>query len=246
MKSGFSLLVVATVVMFSLASEAQQRNRSMRHNGQQSVGSVNYYSQKKPSSFVVVEPMLGMTSSTFSGIEGKNGAKIESRVGFTSGMNILLGRGAWQFESGMHYAERGAIFKGLGSAALDKGTIDFKNQYLEIPVLVRYSFQPRSGSRFFLKGGLVSGFLIDSKTTVEGPYSDKDEFEKNAKELFSSNDFRTLLGLGGVIKLSQNFSWLLHMDYQSSVMAINSSKFLGDLNVHNSSLTLGTGLSFDI
>ena len=54
-------------------------------------------------SFISFEPVVGYLSSTFTGIEGKNGVSVNPVDGFQGGLGLVLGRGQLQLDSGLIY-----------------------------------------------------------------------------------------------------------------------------------------------
>lgn len=186
-----------------------------------------------------VAPIIGYSSSTFANVEGKNGAKIESLAGYQAGAELLIGREKLQLETGLIYAERGAKISNW--AGMYNATYSLK--YLEIPAIAKYSFQPRTSSQFFVKGGLVAGMLQDGKFTMEGGGL---KLETNLKDEYNAMDLRVALGLGGTIRITRSMGWLIQGDYQQSSSKINKSSPTAGTDLYNGSISLTTGLSIDL
>ncbi|MBX2994325.1 MAG: PorT family protein [Bdellovibrionaceae bacterium] len=190
-------------------------------------------------SLMQIAPVLGYAQSSFANVQAQNGAKLENLGGLNGGAELLIGREKLQLETGLIYAERGAKISNI--AGIQTNTYNYK--YLEIPLLAKYAFQPRTSSQFFVKGGLVAGLLQEAKVKQEGGGF---TLEANIKDQYNAMDLRAALGLGGTLRINRTMGWLIQADYQQSLGKINKESPAGSVDLFNMSLGISTGLSIDI
>lgn len=244
MKTKMFVAAATFVIGFSSIASAKQSFKSMRNN-QGAAGYSRMDAIEPRSSFVHLEPVIGYTSSTFGGVEGKNGAELETIGGMQAGLGLRLGRSQLQFETGLYYSERGAKLSNLyssdGITIPGKATIEYKFKYLEAPLYVRYAFQDPEATHFFIKGGGVVGLLQEAKMNGTGNLTGSVDIKDSAHE----TDFRAGLGVGGVLRINNMFSVLIQGDYQLGLNKVNKESADGT-EIKNSSLALSTGLVFDI
>ncbi len=205
-----------------------------------------------PNPWVTMEPTFGYVNANLSGIAGVNGASVDAVNRMQGGAGVLIGRGMWQGETGLIYAQRGgAMNNALDNSGTYKVNMDFTTTYLDVPMMARFSFPHSSRSHFFARAGVIVGFLVDAKYDVKanpvsiysGYAPAMNETGKDAKDLFNSTDFRGALGVGYDWKFSRNVGWIVQADFQESLAKINTSKFFNDMDIYNMSLILSTGVS---
>ena len=189
-----------------------------------------------------METVLGVTSSHLSGLDSNRQGSDDSISGLVGGVDVLFGRGLWQFETGLLKAERG----GNETTATDKAALQLK--YLEIPLLVNYSFSHPLNTHLFAKGGAVLAYLQDAKRSLRGG-ADGEPDSEDVKSSFEDFDPRIEIGVGGRFKLAHGFFWVIEADYQRSLQQISRvdaqpSDFY--YKVYNESLGFMTGMSFDL
>ncbi|KYG61016.1 hypothetical protein AZI85_08625 [Bdellovibrio bacteriovorus] len=244
MKTKMFVAAATFVIGFSSIASAKQSFKSMRNN-QGTTGYSRMESTEMKSSFVHLEPVIGYTSSTFGGVEAKNGAELETIGGMQAGLGLRLGRSQLQFETGVYYSERGAKLSNLNYSesilAPGKASIEYKFKYLEAPLYVRYAFQAPESTHFFVKGGGVVALLQEAKGTASGALTGSIDMKDSVQE----TDFRAGVGVGGVLRINNMFSVLIQGDYQLGLNKVNKESADG-IEIKNSSLALSTGLVFDI
>jgi hypothetical protein len=198
--------------------------------------------KKIDNSFLQLGAIVGASSSNWAGVEPTTG-KFESLTGYTAGGQIIMGKEQLQFETGVYSSERGVKWTGAFDNLLE---VEYKIKYIDIPLLAKYSFQQRSQSSFFIKGGALIGLLQSAESN--GVIKDFGGFKKssNIKDQLNSTDLRYSLSGGGDIKLSKNVGLSLELNYQISNGAINKEKGTDNIEIRNTATTLSTGLIFDI
>ncbi|WP_413568113.1 outer membrane beta-barrel protein [Bdellovibrio sp. HCB117] len=239
------IFVTAASIVMGFSSIASAKSFKSMRNNQGAAGYSRMDAIEPRSSFVHLEPVIGYTSSTFGGVEGKNGAELENIGGMQAGLGLRLGRSQLQFETGLYYSERGAKLSNLyssdGITIPGKATIEYKFKYLEAPLYVRYAFQDPEATHFFIKGGGVVGLLQEAKMNGTGGLTGSVDIKDSANE----TDFRAGLGVGGVLRINNMFSVLIQGDYQLGLNKVNKESAEGT-EIKNSSVALSTGLVFDI
>jgi hypothetical protein len=206
-----------------------------------------------PNPWITLEPTLGYVSSNFSGIEGKNGSSVDAVSRMQGGMGVLIGRGMWQGETGLIYAQRGARFNMANSYTGGKNVYDFNLTYMDIPLMARFSWPHSSRSHFFARAGVVVGILSDAKydaTTTVASYSGNSTYNTNGvdgKEYFNSTDLRGAFGAGYDWKFARHVGLVVQADLQESLGKINTDKFIGsDLDVYNFGIVVSAGISIKL
>lgn len=197
----------------------------------------------KPAATWAITPLVGATSSSFAGVEGKDGFKLENLTGYQGGLLVLFGRSSWQFETGLVMAERGA--KGVFNGSSVQASYIYQLRYLELPLLAKYSFQPPSRDHFFVKIGAVLAHLQDAQHKVDEWSVDYYERpgDYSAKEGYQDVDARLALGAGGQIRFGSGFAWVIQGDYQRGLAKVNKQ---GEVPMYNGSIGISTGLLIDL
>jgi hypothetical protein len=181
-------------------------------------------------------PIGGMTFSNFKGASGNYNFSTTS--GYDAGVGILVGRGDFQFETGVMYAERGS--KESFRYNFTAWDISYNNKYIELPLLARYNIINNNDVRMYVKGGAVMAVLQDSKGNVSNAqnlnqvsysgayygatYGNNILLDNNTKNAFASTDLRWALGLGGQVRMTKWLAWTLEGDYQNSTSNISTSQ----------------------
>jgi hypothetical protein len=131
-----------------------------------------------------------MAGANFADISGDDidGSDVDSRTGFVGGV-------FYEHKLGTSISLRPEVLYSMkgGSNALFGDDVDWKNDYIQVPVLVKYSFGSGPTHPFLLIGPAIA-FNISCE------FSDPDE-EISCDDLFgedfvSSTDFSGILGLG--------------------------------------------------
>lgn len=238
----FMIPTLATILFISMNSYAQQPTKRVVKYAPKKVVAESAYKFS-------MEPVAGITYSNFTGIEGRNGASVQSTLGYQGGLNAFLTfNRSFALESGLTYAQRGTKITGMIGGAGATYTANFNLKYLEIPVMARYAFRDMNSTHFFVKGGLVAGLLQDARFEMTDfkNMSFNGETETSAKEYFNSTDFRLAAGIGGLVKITKSMSWLIQGDYQMGLTRINTDKLSTEWSAYNSGFGATTGLSISI
>lgn len=205
--------------------------------------------RSEPNSLIQISPVLGYTNSSFADIKGINGAKVESLGGYQAGGLVDIGRGRFQFETGLLYSERGA--KITNATNLDQGTFfkadnEFKLKYLEIPALAKLNFGSRKGFHASIKGGAMLGMLQSSEEKITGAqltnYNGKVQDKKDNTNEF---DPRLLAGAGVGFNVGSGITILLNADYQYGLTKVFKTTDT-DVEPKNSSASIQAGVGFDL
>jgi hypothetical protein len=201
-----------------------------------------------PNPMVTLEPSIGYVSSTFSGIEGKNGSSVNSVSRMQGGLGVLIGRGMWQGETGLLYSQR-------GSQLYDASTLqtrDFTLTYIDIPLMARFSWPHSSRSHFFARAGLVIGLLSDAKydqTGAVNAWANSYSYNSNgvdAKTYFNESDVRGAFGAGYDWKFARRMGLVVQAELQESLSKINSDQRLMSYDMYNFGIVVSAGLSIKL
>ncbi|MBS1971761.1 MAG: outer membrane beta-barrel protein [Bdellovibrionales bacterium] len=192
-------------------------------------------------SLIHIEPIAGITFAKYKG-ETAQGYSFTTGTGYEGGVGVLVGRGNFQFETGIMYAERTSREEyRMGISTWD---LSYQNKYIELPLLARYNVINNNDLRLYVKGGAVASLLQDStgtmsnvqnanmyNTGIYSPYGmygatyNTDLINNNdTKSAFSTVDFRWAAGIGGQVRITKSIAMLLEGDYQTSVNAISNSQ----------------------
>lgn len=95
-------------------------------------------------------------------IEGISNEKV--KVGFQGGVgfNVSTGLGAFSVQPELNFLNKGTKVKVAG------GNADLKLNYLEVPLLAKYSFGP-----VYVNAGPSLGLLLDKESKVRNQYGEK-------------------------------------------------------------------------
>lgn len=208
------------------------------------------------------EPVGGMTYSNFTG--GTGAYKFEGRTGYQGGVGFLIGRGRFQFETGLLYSERGG--KEIFQSGMSHWEIDYNNRYIEVPTLMRFSYEVSRDAKIFIKGGAVVAVLQDSTGPVTNTqnYAAMNNYygmfynsagtavnDGDTKSYFSSTDVRGAVGIGGSVKITKSIYWTMQMDYQASLTKVSELQpdgYLGTTSMNLFAVTYGlnTGITLSL
>ena len=240
-----SCVALTMGVLFSMNAWAQRNGPTKASQ----YSSMPMESATSTTSFLSLEPMIGLTYSSFAGVEGKNGATLKSKLGGQGGIAATLGRGDLQFETGLLYSQKGAILEGVASSTIPglNMKVDYTFNYLDIPLMARYTTSWQKGVNLYLHGGVVLGFLQDSNVEVNGSYWTA-SFSKSGSSTDNMNSFdpRLAFGVGSTVELSRSIKLIGSVDFQRSVSKVNKESSDEGSDVFNSALALNAGLKFDL
>ena len=200
-------------------------------------------------------PIIGMTFSKFNG--SADNYSFGSHTGYLAGISVLLGKGPWQIESGLQYAERGGVENyNLPYNTYNSWSMEYKNKYLEVPLMARYNYQTSASTSVFAKAGVVLSSLVGSEASYSSgnPYTYSYYASNNlsdTKSYFNSFETRWAVGLGGQYRINSTMSAILQGDYQQSIGNSSTSQangLVGDVGINLTTITYGfnAGIIFDI
>ncbi|MEK2689991.1 porin family protein [Bdellovibrio sp. GT3] len=257
-------IIAAMILGFTMSAQAQSSKARTKFRPQYAAGemqaanemdSVQTMSQRQevlatqtiPNPMVTLEPTIGYVSSTFTGIEGINGSSVDSVSRMQGGAGVLIGRGMWQFESGLLYSQRGGKLN-INANDVVKAGIDITLTYIDLPVMARFSWPHSSRSHFFARGGAVVGFLTEANTEVTAPVNYMGATASNTasqdlKDSFNSTDVRLALGMGYDWKFARKMGLVVQADFQESLNKVNKEEILPGKDMFNMGLILSAGLS---
>ncbi|HEY8271589.1 MAG TPA: outer membrane beta-barrel protein [Pseudobdellovibrionaceae bacterium] len=262
MKNCMNLLVLLFAFTMQIRAQAQTQEPTLV-DSTTAAGLVTKTPKPEPiKPLLTFEPVGGITFSNFTG--GSGPYKFESRTGYQGGLGFLIGRGKFQFETGLLYAERGS--REIYQLGISHWQIDYNNRYIEVPTLIRYNYELSRDAKIFLKAGAVVAVLQDST----GPISNTQNYtamgnyygmyynssgvainDGNTKNYFGSTDIRWAAGIGGGVKITKSISWTMQMDYQTSITKVSENQpdgYLGTTNMNLFAVTYGlnTGIAFSL
>lgn len=134
--------------------------------------------------------LLTIGSSTVNVDPNPSSENYSGRFGY--GLGVVLDRQLYeQFEL---HTEPMFLQKGT-TIEIDGDEVQLKFSYFELPVMVRYNFQPTGNVIPFTMAGPSLGYLTGAKFEYQGT-------EENAKDEFKSFDFG--IGFGGGVKLQKD------------------------------------------
>lgn len=115
-----------------------------------------------------------------------------SRTGFTGGIfsNFKL-IGSLSVQQEILYTQKGAVYE-LSQTKI-RGI--FKLDYIDIPVLLKYTFSPLPIIKPFIEAGMSYSILVSANIKHENPIFPLPE-EQDIKDFISKSDFSILIGIG--------------------------------------------------
>ncbi|WP_413586420.1 porin family protein [Bdellovibrio sp. HCB274] len=260
-------IIAALILGFTMSAQAQSSKARAKFRPQHSpsemqaaneMSGVQTMSQRQevlavktiPNPMVTLEPTIGYVSSTFTGIEGQNGSSVDSVSRMQGGAGVLIGRGSWQFDTGLLYSQRGAQLN-INANDVVTATSDITMTYIDVPVMARFSWPHSSRSHLFARAGAVVGFLTEGKTETKATInymgmSQSQSASEDVKDYFNSTDIRWALGVGYDWKFARQMGLVVQADFQESVSKINNDSFLPGRDVFNMGLILSAGLSIKL
>ena len=181
-----------------------------------------------------IGPLVGLNYTT---VYGSDAAGADSRTDFAVG-------GQLDFDSQQNaFFRTGLIYSRRGFEASESGTtLQFKINYLEIPLLVGYRIPASGGVRPYLMGGGQLGFKVGC--TFEGSSGGVTESigcdDQNLGGDFSSTDFAIVGAAGLAFPVGLNH-FTIDMRYAVGLMKIEKNS-----EIKNRGFTLGFGFMMPI
>jgi hypothetical protein len=165
----------------------------------------------------------------------------EASDSFLGGVIADLGRGTWQFESGLLYVRTGLKRNVQGMNMFMGSQMDNRIEYLDreyiaVPLVGVFNF-----SSFFAKAGLWPMYMTSAKTEIYSSMQPDQSADTAAMQ--AKWEMLATIGLGGKIKLSASTALILEAYYMRGLqdtfnangMSGNTQGFIGN-----------AGISFDL
>lgn len=117
-------------------------------------------------------------------------------MGFAAGVfvELPLGTSGVSLQPELLYVTKGA--KGDVTDSTGTYTMEIKNGYVEVPVLVKYNFTTAGKAKPFMFVGPVAGFKTSSKVTVKNPPAERADLGDKNIDNAKSMDFGLTIGAG--------------------------------------------------
>ncbi|OQW53491.1 MAG: hypothetical protein A4S09_07795 [Proteobacteria bacterium SG_bin7] len=214
--------------------------------------SYTYETKSKSSSWISLAPVggYGLLSITSSQDLYTPGAKgWESSDSFIGGVMADLGRGRWQFETGLLYVRSGIKREvnqyGLHGYGADNYMEFIDRDYVAIPLVGVYNFMERytsNASNFFAKAGLWPMYLTSAKREVFSSNFSNDRSDDVAA--FQAKwDTLAILGAGGRIKISNSMAIVIEGYY---LRGLTDSFNMTGMSGNTQGFMSSAGISFDL
>lgn len=169
------------------------------------------------------------------------GAEFKNRSAFGFGGVFDYGlNGSISFHVEPMYLQKGskAMLKAAGIEARD---YEFKLAYIELPVMLKYSFGLENIKPYIMIGPTVS-YLLSSKVTVT---KGDDSIEEDRKDKTKNIDFG--LGFGGGVSISMgNNSIFVEARYAPGLTNINDDPNDPDTEIKTKGIQIFAGITFPI
>jgi len=161
-------------------------------------------------------------------ITGDNTDDLKTRTGFLVGGFAALPMGeSMSIQPEVYYAQKGAKFDDAGTE------VKVKLDYIDIPVLFKYTVAGESARPYFLVGPSI-GFLTSAKFSAEGQSAD-------VKDFVTSTDFGLVFGLGVAMQ-----QFLIEARYDLGLTNLNDGiSDNPDDSVKNSVIAIQIGYAFN-
>lgn len=238
-KPSFIVLFIA----FSIVAQAAPQKTKLSSASNQMKVSRN---DSGVASQIELTPTIGLTNMKITG------AKEVSAV-HNSGMSIgalanYKVHNHFAVESGLLYNQFGSKFADISMYDADVGVIKLKNfkinlNYISVPALAKYTVNPYSDARFYLKAGLMPSYLVShqAKATAEiqGMSLDLDIKDIDFKKF----DAPVVIGLGSDISLGQGYALMLSATYLKGLFKLSDSS---ETKIYSEGFVLATGLSIPL
>ncbi|MEN6311704.1 MAG: porin family protein [Acidobacteriota bacterium] len=157
----------------------------------------------------------------------------KSQMGLVEGIFVNFKLGPVTIQPELLYSQRGTKWNEYtGTDAVVTGHM--RLSYLEVPILVKYSFLSGPAKPFILAGPSIA-FLMKSGWGIDVDYTDPDSMDYNYmydfKNLLKKTDFAGVFGIGVDYKLPK------------FVVSLEARYYLGFTNVANADLQAEMGIT---
>lgn len=233
----FKAAALLMLSVFTLKANAQTNELSMSAN--------NATPSATLSNFLFI-PVVGYASTGYSGITGINGGSFKNLEFPSAGMTVVVGKGAWQFESGLIYNTIGTELS-FTNVFNQKSSVKSQSTYIDIPVLARWTFMGDRRYRMFARGGVVAGILMEAQVeqSFQSGVATNSTTNKN-KDTFHDYDARLSIGVGGSYRFTPSISLNTSVDFQEGLTKLTTDKLYDGVDVRSRSLGVTVGLGFRI
>jgi len=257
--------LIRVFLLMVLGISSAQAGGAQTSSGGDAAPAMRAAALKAPSrpELIHLAPVGGLTFARLKG-NTTTGYDFSPATGYEGGISVLVGRGRFQFETGLMYAERS--MKESYKMGVSQWDLNYTNKYIELPVLVRYNFINNSDIRVYAKGGAIAALLQDSRGTMSNmqnynsamvpsgiysgiynPYSygvtsyNSNLIQNNdTKSAFATADFRWAAGIGGQVRMTKTLALLLEADYQTSINSASNTQPDGYYGSTNMNLVMET------
>lgn len=203
--------------------------------------------RSKPNTWLTLAPVggYGVVTLTDSTDNVNRGAgNWEASDSFIAGVLADMGRGRWQFETGLLYVRNG-IKREVNQLSL-YGTGDnffeyVDRDYIAVPLVGIFNFMDRSASSMFAKAGIWPMFMTSARQEI---YSmTRGDYSGDVANLHQKYEILATLGVGGRIKVSDAMAIViegyflrgLSDTFSTNAMSGTTQGFMGNV-----------GISFDL
>lgn len=213
--------------------------------------SYTYEPKSKSSSWISLAPVGGYGLISITGGQDlfNRGAKDwEASDSFLGGVMADLGRGRWQFETGLLYVRTG-IKREVNTAGVfgvGENYMEFIDRdYVAIPLVGVYNFMERfsaNASNIYAKAGLWPMYLTSAKVEKFSANLAND-FSGDASAFQSTWDTLAIIGAGGRIKISNSMAIVIEGYY---LRGLSDSFNMNGMSGNTQGFMGNAGLSFDL
>lgn len=117
--------------------------------------------------------------------------------------------------------------------------IKFQNQFVSLPVLLKYQFGPNNS--LYINGGPFLSYMLKSELS-----NDYDNFSSDETDNFKTLDFGLVFGFGKTFKLKNNNEISVEIRENLGLSNISNVSIFGNGSIKTNSLNLICNYSFDL
>jgi hypothetical protein len=154
------------------------------------------------------------------------------RLGFTIGFNMEFKiSGNFYFQPGVSYSQKGTGFKGFNKnvdMSIER-KLKMITNFIELPLLYKINI-PSGKETFYLFGGPVIGYLIDSKISA------KIDTYFRTMNLENCNSFQINLNIGAGIDFCKKFK--IEIKYDAGLSSVFDTHIADNYNLKNSTISI--------
>lgn len=235
-------LSLAVLSVISLNATAQTDEMASTSSMTMNAGTTS--SSPALSNFQFV-PVVTYATTGYSGIQGQNGGSFKNLEFLGGGMSAVLGKGAWQFETGLLYTTIGTELSYTATAQAFR--IKSQSSYLDVPALARWTFMGNRRYRLMARMGAVGGFLVDSQVEQSLTLGTQTQGQSGRRDsAFHDTDIRYLLGLGFAYRLTPALSLTTSLEFQEGLTKLTTSELYQGIDTRSRYLGLTLGIGYRI